>query len=54
MNIRTDILLRAYLSFGLIVLIAVAVLAKMFHLQYVEGENWRNMADSLSTRYVDV
>lgn len=54
MNIRTDILLRAYLSFGLIVLIAVAVLAKLFHLQYTEGDEWRAMADSLSTRYVDV
>ncbi len=54
MNIRTDILLRAYLSFGLIVLIAVAVLAKLMHLQYVEGDEWRTMADSLSTRYVDV
>lgn len=54
MNIRTDILLRAYLSFGLIVLFAIAVLAKLFHVQYVEGADWRAMADSLSTRYVDV
>lgn len=54
MNIRTDILLRVYLSFGLIVLIAVAVLIKLIHLQYVEGHEWRAMADSLSTRYVDV
>src|SRR3546814_16507630 len=54
MNIRTDILLRVYLSFGLIVLFAIAVLAKLFHLQYVEGDEWRALADSLSTRYVDV
>ncbi|GGG85323.1 penicillin-binding protein [Parapedobacter pyrenivorans] len=54
MNIRTDILLRVYLSFGLIVLVAIAVLVKLFHLQYVEGDAWRAMADSLSTRYVDV
>ena len=54
MNIRTDILLRVYLSFGLIVLFAVAVLVKLFHLQYVEGDEWRQKADSLSTRYVDV
>jgi len=38
----------------LIVLIAVAVLVKLVHLQYVEGDQWRAMADSLSTRYVDV
>ena len=54
MNIRTDILLRAYLSFGMIVLVAVAVLAKLFHLQYAEGDIWRAKADSMSTRYVDV
>src|SRR5690606_35968982 len=54
MNIRTDILLRVYLSFGPSVLIAVAVLVKLVHLQYVEGDEWRTKADSLSTRYVDV
>src|SRR5690606_25030254 len=54
MNIRTDILLRVYLSFGLIVLFALAVLVKLFHLQYVEGEAWQAKADSMSTRYVDV
>src|SRR5690606_38018139 len=54
MNIRTDILLRVYASFGLIVLFAIAVLVKLFHVQYVEGAEWRAMADSLSTRYVDV
>jgi cell division protein FtsI (penicillin-binding protein 3) len=54
MNIRTDILLRAYLSFGLIVLIAVAVIGKLLHIQYAEGSEWRTMADSLSTRYIDV
>ncbi|MEH6308903.1 penicillin-binding protein [Olivibacter sp. CPCC 100613] len=51
MNIRTDILLRVYLSFGLMVLFAVAVLYKMFSLQVVQGARWQAMADSLSTRY---
>ncbi|GAA4801018.1 penicillin-binding protein [Olivibacter ginsenosidimutans] len=54
MNIRTDILLRVYLSFGLIVLFALAVLYKMFDLQVVEGAHWQAMADSLSTRYQTV
>lgn len=54
MNIRTDILLRVYIAFGLIVLLAVAVLFKLFHVQYVEGNKWRAMADSLSTRFVNV
>ena len=54
MNIRTDILLRVYLAFGLIVLLAFAVLFKLFHVQFVEGEKWRAMADSLSTRFANV
>ncbi|WP_256009174.1 penicillin-binding protein [Desertivirga xinjiangensis] len=54
MNIRTDILLRVYIAFGLIVLLAFAVLFKLFHLQIAEGEKWRAMADSLSTKYIDV
>lgn len=54
MNIRTDILLRTYLAFGLIVLIAIAVVAQLFRVQYSQGDRWRAMADSLSTRYMDV
>ncbi len=54
MNIRTDILLRVYIAFGLIVLFAFAVLFKLFHLQVSEGKQWEAMADSLSTRYVHV
>ena len=54
MNIRTDILLRVYISFGIMVVIALAVLYKMFTIQLVHGEKWAAMADSLSTRYVDV
>lgn len=54
MNIRTDILIRVYIAFGLIVLLAFAVLGKLFYVQVVEGEKWRSMADSLSTRFVNV
>jgi cell division protein FtsI (penicillin-binding protein 3) len=54
MNIRQNILLRVYLSFGLIVLFAVAVLIRLGDVQFVEGHKWRAMADSLSTKYVTV
>jgi cell division protein FtsI (penicillin-binding protein 3) len=43
-----------YIAFGLIVLLAFAVLFKLFHVQIVEGEKWRAMADSLSTRFANV
>lgn len=51
MNIRTDILVRVYLAFGLIVLLAIAVLYQLFNVQVVEGAKWRSKADSLSTRF---
>ncbi|MEO8794166.1 MAG: penicillin-binding protein [Daejeonella sp.] len=54
MNIRTDILMRVYIAFGLIVLLAFAVLFKLFHVQIVQGDKWKAMADSLSTRFVNV
>jgi cell division protein FtsI (penicillin-binding protein 3) len=54
MNIRANILLRVYLSFGLIVLLAVAVLVRLCDVQFVEGPKWRAMADSLSTKYINV
>lgn len=54
MSIRANILLRVYLSFGLIVLFAMAVLIRLFDVQFVEGHKWRAMADSLSTKYITV
>jgi len=54
MNIRANILLRVYLAFGLIVLFAFAVFLRLSQVQFVQGKKWRAMADSLSTRYVNV
>ncbi len=48
MNIRKSILVRVYLAFGLMVFGALAVFAKLLHLQYVDGDKWRNIADSLT------
>lgn len=54
MSIRTNILLRVYLAFGIIVLLAVAVIFQMGRVQVVQGEKWKAMADSLSTRYENI
>ena len=48
MNIRKTILIRVYLAFGLMVLGALVVFAKLLHLQYVDGGKWRAIADSLT------
>jgi len=47
-------LLRVYLAFGLIVLFALAVFLRLGQVQFVQGKKWKAMADSLSTRYVNV
>jgi len=54
LNIRTDILVRVYLAFGLIVLLAIAVLYQLFSVQVVEGAKWRAMAKKYSTKFVNV
>lgn len=54
MNIRNNILIRVYLAFGLIVLLAIAVLGRMGDVQFVQGKKWRAMADSLSTKYMTI
>lgn len=48
MNIRRTILIRVYVAFGLMVLCALAVFGKLLHLQYVDGDKWRAMVDSLT------
>src|SRR5882762_7551467 len=54
MGIRTNILLRVYLAFGLILLFALAVGVQLCRVQFVQGKKWKAMADSMSTRYVSV
>ncbi|QQL48612.1 penicillin-binding protein [Mucilaginibacter ginkgonis] len=54
MSIRTNILLRVYLAFGLILLFAFAVAVQLFRVQFVQGTKWRSMAKAMSTRYMTV
>lgn len=51
MNIKKDILWRAYVVVGLVVILAGAVVWRIADIQYVEGSRWRTMADSLTTSY---
>lgn len=48
MNIRKSILIRVYVAFGLMVFGALVVFAKLLHLQYVDGDKWIAIADSLT------
>lgn len=51
MGIRTNILLRVYLAFGLILLFAGAVLVQLCRVQVVQGDKWRALAVKQSIRY---
>ncbi len=54
MSIRTNILLRVYLAFGLILLFALAVVLQLFRVQFTQGKKWKAMASTMSTRFVNV
>ena len=54
MSIRTNILLRVYLAFGLILVFAIAVIVQLYRVQFVQGKKWRSMADSLTTQYKNI
>lgn len=54
MSIRTNILMRVYLAFGLILLFAAAVVIQLCRVQFVQGKKWKAMGAMLSTRYQTV
>src|SRR5579863_5203789 len=54
MSIRTNILLRVYLAFGLILLFAGAVVVQLCRVQFVQGPKWRAMSKAMSTEYHNV
>ncbi|HVW97962.1 MAG TPA: penicillin-binding protein [Mucilaginibacter sp.] len=53
-SIRKRILIRVYLAFGLILLFAAAVVVQLCRVQFAQGDKWRAMANTLSTRYQTV
>ena len=50
-SIRTNILLRVYLAFGLILLFAAVVTFQLFRIQYAQGQHWKEMSAKSSTQY---
>lgn len=51
MGIRTNILVRVYLAFGLILVFAGAVIFQMYRVQVIQGKKWRSMASNHSVEY---
>lgn len=52
MEIKKDILWRAYLSFLGVVVFSFFVLGRAFYIQNVQGDHWRSLSDSMHQRYV--
>jgi cell division protein FtsI (penicillin-binding protein 3) len=53
-EIKKDILWRAYLSFIGVVVFSLFVLGRAFYIQKVQGEHWRSLSDSLHQKYVSL
>ena len=54
MNKKKVIFWRVYLAFFFLAILAIAIVFKIVKTQTVEGSYWRGMADSLTTRFVEV
>lgn len=52
MDIKKDILWRAYLSFLGVVVFSLFVLGRAFYIQNAQGDHWRSLSDSLHQKYV--
>ncbi len=51
---KKDILWRIYLVFGGFLLFGFAILGKIGHLQFSEGDYWKKKADSLTLKYQNI
>ncbi|UKJ06853.1 penicillin-binding protein [Solitalea lacus] len=54
MKIKTDILLRVYVAYAVLFLFAFAIVFRICQLQFVQGGKWAKMADSLTTKFMNV
>lgn len=52
MTIKNQILVRLYLTFGIILFVAVLIVARIIYIQQVEGEHWQQMAAETSRSIV--
>jgi len=54
MNIKQSILLRVRVAFLFVLLFALAVVARITHIQLIEGEKWATMGEQISFDYKKV
>lgn len=54
MNIKNSILVRVRLAFLLIFFFAVAIVAKIVRIQYIDGDKWEQMSRKMSLQYKEL
>lgn len=54
MGVKNDIVTRIYISFGLMVVLGLGILGQAVRIQTVQGAYYRDMADSLTTAYLNI
>ena len=54
MEVKKDILWRVYLIYFFICLFGVAIIYKIFVIQFSEGDSWRAKSKNFSTKLFDV
>lgn len=50
-TLKKDILKRVYLVYAFVGVFAIVILAQTFNVQYVEGAEWKQKAENLTTAY---
>jgi cell division protein FtsI (penicillin-binding protein 3) len=50
-NIKKSILLRVRVAFLFVVIFALAIIAKIGHIQFVQGQKWSSMGERISFDY---
>jgi cell division protein FtsI (penicillin-binding protein 3) len=51
---KKDILWRVYLIYFIICLFGVAIISRVFYIQFSEGDKWRAQAASFTTRFLNI
>ena len=54
MSIRTSILLRVRIAFVVIFVFAAGILYRVGKIQYIEGEEWRQLGQTISLKVMDI
>ncbi|MCB9365367.1 MAG: transpeptidase family protein [Flavobacteriales bacterium] len=53
-NLKKDILSRVYLVYAFVALFAIIILGQTINVQYVQGEEWREKAENLTTGFKNI